>query len=130
MKGFVLEFCSEERDQRIEGVVSFVGADASGSFGILPGREPLVTALRWGLCSFRVEGETALRFAALPGAILRFDRSGLLICCRRYVTSGDPAAIVKELDEEMRRERQETRDVHDLLRSIDRELLARLVRSG
>ena len=41
--------------ESIEGVVSFVGEDASGSFGIRAGHDRMITSLVFGLARFRLE---------------------------------------------------------------------------
>jgi F-type H+-transporting ATPase subunit epsilon len=51
---FQLHLQSAIRYERIEAVTSFVGQDASGSFGILPGRAGFMTILSFGLARFRV----------------------------------------------------------------------------
>jgi F-type H+-transporting ATPase subunit epsilon len=125
MNAFAIELSSEEAFERIEGVTSFVASDASGSFGILADREPLVTSLAWGLCWMRTaQGEDYL---AVPGGVLYFAENVLRICARRYLRADDPSRIVKELDEQMRAEREVTRNMHDLLHDLDRELLVRLL---
>ena len=125
VKSFAIELSSEQAFERIDGVTSFVASDASGSFGILAGREPLATTLAWGMCRLhRTDGE---HFLALPGGVLYFADNVLQICTRRYLRDDDPARIVARLREEMRAEREITRDMHDLLRKLDRELLTRLL---
>lgn len=125
MNAFAIELSSEEAFERIDGVTSFVASDASGSFGILADREPLVTTLDWGLCWMRTgQGE---HYLAVPGGVLYFAENVLRICARRYVRAGEPSHIVVELENEMRTEREVTRSVHDLLHDLDRELLVRLL---
>ena len=54
MKGFSLLLRDANRFEHIAGVTSFVGEDASGSFGILPGHGRMMTSLVVGLARFRV----------------------------------------------------------------------------
>jgi hypothetical protein len=51
--GITLHLQSAVRCERIDGVLSFVGSDASGSFGIQPGRARFMTVLDYGLSRFR-----------------------------------------------------------------------------
>ena len=125
MNGFAIELASEDAFERVEGAISFVASDASGSFGILADRESLVTTLAWGLCWFRTDqGE---QYLAVPGGVLYFAENLLHICTRRYLRAAEPTRIVDRLNQDMRAERDVTRDMHDLLRKLDRELLARLL---
>ena len=55
--------------KRIDGVVSFVGEDASGSFGILPGHARIMSILELGLARFR-RADEPWQYLAMPGAVL------------------------------------------------------------
>ncbi len=57
---------------------SFVGEDASGSFGMLAGHARFMTALSFGLARFR-RGRDAWQYLALPGAVLYFAEQRLWI---------------------------------------------------
>jgi len=126
VRAFAIELSSQERRERIDGVVGFVGADGSGSFGILGGREPLATTLAWGLCSLKTAGATR-QYVAVPGGVLYFANDVLHLCARIYLRDGDPERIVKRLTEEMRAEEETSRDMHALLKDLDRELMRRLL---
>lgn len=54
MNTFTLQLQSATQFERIEGVASFVGEDASGAFGILTGHARMLTALVFGLARYRV----------------------------------------------------------------------------
>ncbi len=69
-------------------VESFVGRDASGGFGILPGRVSLMTVLEEGLSRFRVEGED-WQYLACPGGVLHFTGRELFLDTRRYLRDTD-----------------------------------------
>lgn len=125
MRSFTIELSSEDNFERVEGVTSFVATDASGSFGILADRELLVTTLAWGLCWLR--NDDGEHYIALPGGVLYFAENVLRICARRYLRADEPARIVEQLKDDMRAEREVTRDMHDLLHKLDRELLIRLL---
>jgi len=127
MSAFVIELSSEEAAETIAGVESFVGADESGSFGILADHEPLVTALSWGLCRYRTS-DGAVEFVALPGGILSFSDGALRIATSQYLRAPDSAAILAKLDERMRIEQRERHAMREMLHNLDRELLRRLLR--
>ena len=127
MKTFALELYSTDARTRIENAQAFVGADASGSFGILAGREPLATALVWGLCSLRTSDRARRQYVALPGGVLYFADDLLRVCAQRFLVDEDPQRIVAQLTREMHAERDVTRDMHALLRKLDDELLTRLL---
>ena len=123
---FTVHVADETRSQDIRDVTCFVAYDATGSFGILAGREPLVTSLRWGLCELRRADESVL-FLAVAGGILYFDGSVVKVATRRFLIDSDGARIVAQLTSEERSERTTTRSMHEMLRNLDRELLRRLL---
>jgi F-type H+-transporting ATPase subunit epsilon len=127
VRKFAIELSSQERYERIEDAVSFVGADRSGSFGILGGREPLATTLSWGLCWFRAAGANLPQYVAVPGAVLYFAQDVLHICGRLYLRDDDPQRIIRRLTDEMRAEEESSQSMHALLRDLDRELMQRLL---
>mgnify|MGYP001033211458 CR=1 FL=1 len=58
-----------DRVEHVEGVGSFVGIDASGSFGILPGRARFLTVLEYGLARYaKIDGPR--QYLACPGGVL------------------------------------------------------------
>jgi F-type H+-transporting ATPase subunit epsilon len=100
-------------------------SEASGSFGILAGREPLVTVLSWGACRYRTRDEAA-HYLAVPGGALFFRNGVLRIVTPRCVLGDDYAEILNTLDTRMRAETEEKGEVRRMLRELDRELLSRL----
>lgn len=127
VKTFAVELTSEETAERIDDLVSFVGSDGTGSFGILGGHEPFVTILSWGLCSLRTIDSATRHYLAVPSGVLYFAHDVLHVCARRFVRDDDPVRIVTRLTQEMRTEEAASRDLHALLRNLDRELLRRLI---
>ena len=61
MSGFTLHLFAAERHERIEAVMSFVGEDASGSFGILPQHDRFMTALTFGVARIVVPDRQHVR---------------------------------------------------------------------
>jgi F-type H+-transporting ATPase subunit epsilon len=128
VRTFAIELSSQERHERIEDAISFVGADGSGSFGILAKREPLATTLSSGLCSFRTAtGTDAPQYVAVPGGVLYFTGSVLHICARLYLRDNDPERIIKCLTDQIRTEEESSQSMHALLKELDRELMRRLL---
>ena len=69
MGSFKLNLFDIRHQQRINGVTSFVGLDASGSFGILPHHARFMTTLVFGLARFSL-GLDTWQYLAVPGAVL------------------------------------------------------------
>lgn len=108
-------------------IASFVGEDASGSFGLWPGHLPFVTVLRSGLCRFRQD--ESWEFAATPGAVLHLDRSGLLvIACRRAWFGEDPQQLLSELQRDLQAEENEQQRLRTSFEKLEEQMLQRLGR--
>lgn len=125
MSGFTLHLSSATRGERILGVASFVGADASGSFGILPGHARFLTVLDYGLARFRI-GDGPWRYLACPGAVLNFVRDDLFVNTRRYLVDDDYGRVSALLAGQLAREEAELKAVKDNLQRLEQELFRRL----
>ena len=125
MNGFTMTLQDATHSERFEEVASFVGEDASGSFGILPGHGRMLTVLDFGLARFR-HPDGAWHFIALPGAVLSFAGNELIISTRRYLWDTDQRRIGKALDEELRREEEELSSIRENLRRLEQEMLKSL----
>jgi F-type H+-transporting ATPase subunit epsilon len=125
MSGFVLHLQGATQYERVEGVRSFVGEDASGAFGILPGHARFMTSLLFGLARYRT-GEGAWQFLALPGALLYFSDNALHLCTRRYLRDPDYARISAALEQQLLAEEQDLRGMKDSLRRMEEGMLRRL----
>lgn len=79
-----------------EDVDSVRAADASGSFGILPGHAPFLTALAISIVSWKMaEGE---RFCAVRGGVLTVnDGKSVAIASREAVAGNDLATLDTEV---------------------------------
>ena len=89
MNTFLLHLQSATQYERIENVLSFVGEDDSGSFGILPGHARMMTLLGFGLARFRVTDQD-WEFLALPGlwpisSMINFTSIPGVICAARIM---------------------------------------------
>lgn len=129
MKPFTLLLQDASHTERIEGVTSFVGEDASGSFGILGDHARMMTALAFGLARFRI-GETPWRYLALPGGLLYFRENQLCICTRHYLIDDDYERISGALEEQLVAEEDQLQAMKDSLRQMERAILERLSEIG
>lgn len=125
MNTFALELSSATRRESVEGVTSFVGADASGQFGILAAHARTITVLNYGLARYRI-GSGDWRWLALPGAVLRFCDNRLSVVTRRYVHGDDYERISEALDDELRAEERRLGALKDHIERLEREMLRKL----
>lgn len=125
MRTFSLELRDATRSQHVEGVTSFVGEDASGSFGILAGHARMITALVLGLARFSV-GEHDWTYIALPGGILYFEGDVLTLSTRRFLLDQDYTRISQALQEQLLAEETALRAIKSSLHRMDEDVLKRL----
>jgi F-type H+-transporting ATPase subunit epsilon len=127
MNAFTLQLRDATHAESIEAVTSFVGEDASGSFGILAGHARFMTSLVVGLARFRV-GDNPWRYLAAPGALLYFVDNQLFLSTRHYVVDDDYERITNVLGRELRAEEQALHSVKHSLRRMEEELFKRMWR--
>ncbi len=125
MKSFTLQVYDSRKHAEIERVVSFVGQDASGGFGILPGHAPLMTVLVFGLARFR-QMDKGWEYLAMPGAVLYFADNLLRLVCRHYLLDSEYVRISTKLMEEIVAEEEQLREVRESLRNMEEALFKRL----
>lgn len=126
MNTFILHLQSATQYDRIENVASFVGRDASGSFGILAGHARCMTSLVFGLARFNPVGAVS-RFLALPGGLLHFADNELFLSTRRYHCDEDYERISALLDAELRAEEEKLRGIKESLQQLEQAMLKRLL---
>lgn len=125
MSVITLHLNSAVRCERIDNVASFIGTDASGSFGIQPGRARLMTILDYGLSRFRKPcGEWF--YLACPGAVLNFADNELTVNTRRYLCDPDYQRISDLLAGQLAAEEAELKSVKDNLQQLEQALFRRL----
>lgn len=110
-------------------VVSFVGEDASGSFGLLAGHERFATALVFGLARFRTVDD-AWHYVAMPGGILYFSNNKLTISCRHFIVDEDHERISDVLHTQLLEEEQQLQSLKKSLHNMEGELFKRLWEAG
>lgn len=108
-----------------EEVTSFVGEDASGSFGILPGHAQMMTALVVGLARFRA-GVNEWHYLALPGGILFGGGDRLTLCTRRYLHDTDCRRMGALLTKLQQSEEETLGGIRESLHRLEEEILRRL----
>ena len=129
MSTFVLHLQDATRSERIADVVSFVGEDASGSFGLLAGHARFMTTLVFGLARFRTE-QDAWEFLAVPGALVYFVNNELFLSTRRYVRDTDYERISAVLAQQLVTEEERLHDIRESLQRMEQEMLKRLWQIG
>jgi F-type H+-transporting ATPase subunit epsilon len=125
MNTFRVQLLATDRGQSIDGVASFVGEDASGSFGLMAHHVRFMTALTFGLARLR-PADGGWQYLGLPGGLLYFVDHELLISTRRYVLGSDAAAIAGTLAQEILTEEQALAQTRRKLRRLEAQMLERM----
>lgn len=125
MSSFTLALHDATRAEHIAGVTSFVGEDASGSFGILAGHERMMTSLVIGLARFRSDRD-AWQYLAVPGALLYFQGNVLTVSTRRYLIDDDYMRISQALQDQLLAEEQALQTMKRSLHQMEEAVLKRL----
>jgi F-type H+-transporting ATPase subunit epsilon len=122
---FTLRLQDATRAEEITGVASFVGEDASGSFGILAGHARMLTALVTGLARFRV-GPDNWQYLAVPGALLYFQDNVLTLSTRRYLLDTDYTRISQALQQQLLAEEEKLHAMTTSLHRMEEAMLKHL----
>lgn len=125
MACFDLYLQSSTQCEKMSHIVSFVGEDASGLFGILAQHTQMMTCLHFGLAWFRYDNNET-EYLALPGAILYFKDNQLFLATRHYVRHKEYQAIQHILENELKSEADHLISINDSLHRLDEEMLQRL----
>jgi F-type H+-transporting ATPase subunit epsilon len=129
MTSFTLKLQDATRIEMIEGVSSFVGEDASGSFSILPGHARFMTSLIIGLARFRL-GKDQWQYLALPGAVLYFNNNLLTLSTRRYLLDDDYTRISQALRQQLLAEEDKLHTMKQNIHHMEQEIFKRLWEMG
>ena len=125
MNVFTLQLRDYQHQQRFDDAVSFVGEDASGSFGVMAQHTRMMTSLVFGLARFRrVEGSWT--YLALPGGLAYFCDNTLSIVTRRYFLDADYERISHTLTEELLAEETKLSSIKQSLRHMEEDLLKQM----
>lgn len=126
VNSFVLNIFDASNDLRIDGVTSFVGMDASGSFGIQANHARFMTTLVFGLARFRQQ-ENESQYLALPGGVLYFKNNELTVSTRHFLVDTDLERISALLDQQLIIEEENLRATRQSLHRMEQALLKRMV---
>jgi len=129
MKSFTLRLQDATRAEEITGVTSFVGEDATGSFGVLAGHARMMTSLIIGLARFRT-GSDGWTYLALPGAVLYFHDNELTLSTRHYLLDEDYMRISQALQQQLLAEEETLHSMKQSLHRMEEEVLKRLWEMG
>lgn len=129
MNSFVIELQGATQHERLEDVVSFVGEDDSGGFGLMAGHAGFITTLVFGLARLRYR-DGRWDYLAVPGAVVCFDQGRLTLTTRRYLRGDDYTRISQALRDELVREEQAMTEFKHSLEQMERAMLLRLWRLG
>ena len=129
MKSFTLTLQDATHAEKYEGITSFVGEDASGSFGILPNHDRMMTSLVMGLARFRIDDQD-WQYIATPGALLYFNNDTLTLSCRHFFIDTDYMRISTALEEQLFEEEIQLQTQKQSLRHMEEEVLKRLWEIG
>jgi F-type H+-transporting ATPase subunit epsilon len=122
---FTLRLQDATRTKDITGVVSFVGEDMSGSFGIQASHARMMTVLAIGLARFST-GADKWQYLAMPGAVLYFENNVLTLNTRRYLLDDDYMRISQTLQQELLAEEEKLHSMKQSLHRMEEEILKRL----
>lgn len=129
MKPFALVIQDATHVERFNQVVSFVGWDESGSFGLLADHERYMTVLSWGLARFQT-ADNVWRYLALPGGLLYFRQNTATISTRRFLLDDDIDRISRALEEQLLVEEDSLRTMKLSLNRLEEEMFRRLWKMG
>lgn len=129
MSTFQLIIRDATRSEQFEQVSSFVGEDASGSFGIQANHERTMASLVFGLARFRRTNEQ-WQYLAMPGALLYFVNNEMTINTRRYLIDTDYQRISAALQEQLLAEEKIMKSMKDSLHHMEEEVLKRMWELG
>lgn len=129
MSAFTLQLLAADRSESIDAVRSFVGEDASGSFGLLAGHERFITVLTYGLARWQ-HADGRWEYLGLPGGVLYFVGDACRISTRRYLRDFDVTQVAQALGREMLAEEQGLRATRNKLHQLERGMLQQMAELG
>jgi F-type H+-transporting ATPase subunit epsilon len=127
MSPFVLHLQDIAQYRRVENVVSFIGADETGGFGVLARHGRMMTALAWGLARYRT-ADGVWHYLALPGGLLYAVGGELYLAARRFFLDDNLDHILGQFESQLRAEEAELRALKQHIRQLEQEMLKRLWR--
>jgi len=129
MSTFQLTIRDATRTEHFDRVSSFVGEDASGSFGVQANHVRIMSSLVFGLARFKL-ADDQWQYLAMPGALLYFVNNEMMINTRRYLIDSDYQRISKALREQLLSEERTMKSMKDSLHHMEEEVLKRMWELG
>ena len=129
MNSFQLILQDATHHQQFDNVVSFVGEDASGRFGIMAHHDRFITTLDLGLAKFRTSDDT-WQYLALPGAVIYFTNNVLTLSTRKYLLDTDYTRISQALQDELLAEEEKLQAMKQSLHRMEEEIYRRMWEMG
>ncbi|MBL6987439.1 MAG: F0F1 ATP synthase subunit epsilon [Methylobacter sp.] len=126
MNQFILNLFDINHEQRIPGVTSFVGEDATGCFGIQANHARFMTTLVFGLARFRLSTDE-WQYLALPGAVIYFNNNTLTISSRHFLIDADLERISDLLEQQLITEEENLRTTRESLHRMEQAMLKRML---
>ncbi|BCN94095.1 hypothetical protein THMIRHAM_18800 [Thiomicrorhabdus immobilis] len=129
MKTFTLVIQDPTQVTQFDNVMSFVGEDASGSFGIRAGHARFMTALQLGLSRFKQDeqaSDSRWLYLGTSSALLDFRENQLTISTQHFLVDSDYQTISRSLQEIMRKEAEQLTEQKQSFRHIEEEVLKRV----
>jgi F-type H+-transporting ATPase subunit epsilon len=128
MKEITVHLQSPSRYERIDGVTSFVGNDASGSFGILPGHERMITVLSPGIARMEL-GRSKVEYLGLPVSVLYLVEDQLFINADKYLKDSSYKTLSAVLRAKLQEEEELRLEMRETIRRMEETLLKQLIRA-
>lgn len=128
MKTFRLSVTCATQQYEAEHVIHFVGSDASGSFGLLPDAEAVLTVLPFGMVRFQTEDQL-WHYLAVPEAVLHFSANHLRLTTSNFILGESRQQMVQLLDEGARSKQSAARKAHLTVRQLDQALIRRFLQT-
>lgn len=125
MNTYAINLFDSADHQKIDGVTSFVGMDATGSFGIQAHHARFMTILVFGLARFKQE-EGDWQYLALPGGVLYFNEKGLTISTRHFLIDSDFDRISALLGQQLIVEEESLRATRLSLHRMEQAILKQM----
>ena len=119
-----MTLCDSLEIAHFNAVARFVGADATGAFGIRPHHETLLVVLRYGLARFQLADES-WRYLSLPGGVVHFSDNHLKLMTTRYFMGEEREKILRQLTDEMEKDHSEISNARSTLAEIEKALIRR-----
>jgi F-type H+-transporting ATPase subunit epsilon len=114
MKNFRVRVQSAQEQWSVDNIVSMVGSDASGRFGLQAEHEYFITSLQPGLIRL-CDDSGHWFYLAQPGGVLVFQDGQLNIACTEFMHGDDAELLLTKLEKNWQ---QQDQDLHKAKSSI------------